>query len=95
MERRHPTIGEFPPHIRAMIIQEAAYAGVQLSEVPSWSHRPEPANVRFAVWHRQRTELTCANGNPPSYPRIGKLWRRNHVTIMVGVRRYEELTSGT
>ena len=64
---------------------------VTISEMVGPSHMRGPSTARHAMWTALR------DGNPRywSYPLIGKLFRRDHTTIMTGVARFRQLSEKT
>ena len=61
--------------------------GTTIAEVLSESHEPHVSRARSAMWHVLRERFGW------SYPAIGKLFHRDHSTIMQGLRgRYRRPT---
>lgn len=68
------------------IISEVS--GVSISDMYSRSRDPAPVDARFAVWY-------AAKMAGFSYMRIGRLYNRDHTTIMHGISKMKRTGSGT
>lgn len=77
--------------VQNLILSEVlkAPASVRVDAVIGHGRAAILVRLRWRIWSRQRNELTKANGQPNSWPHIGRMWRRDHTTIMHGVARYE------
>lgn len=83
------------PEIATSTIAEAASSyGVEVSDLFGRSRHPLICMARYEAMARLRA-LTKPNGSPRfSLPHIGyMLGKRDHTTVMVGLRRWEEIVA--
>lgn len=78
-----------PARISALVREIADREGLGVREILGPSRCRRVAFARFEVWWRLRN----SNGpeRVPSYPMIGRWFRRDHTTVIHGVRRYIQL----
>jgi|GEM_PF-6564808 len=79
-----------PPRISTMIRDTCIEYGVPIDHVMGPSHDEVSVGVRHEIWRKLREEVTLSNGLPPSYPRIGGWFGRDHTTIRSGYFRAKE-----
>jgi chromosomal replication initiation ATPase DnaA len=64
--------------------------GVTVREVLSSTHRRAPTRCRHHIWHGIRTDPALHY----SYPDLGRIFNRDHSTILQGVRKHEQRVQG-
>lgn len=77
-----------PRQKRQTIIDEAAARyGVNPADIIGRKRGEELATARFEVYTRMRNEMNL------SYPQIGRSLKRDHTTIIHGVKRFAEIAA--
>lgn len=90
----HPALQPLPPRIRQIVLEEVAagelLVGPQhsnLDKVFSVHTSKFTARVRAAIWWRIREEIEI-NGRQASFPWIGRLFDRDHTSVISGVKKH-------
>lgn len=58
--------------------------GIPSDELIGWSRIPRVCFARQVTWYLQRSVLGL------SYPELGRLYKRDHSTVLLGVRKAEK-----
>lgn len=78
-----------PPRVRDVLREEAERHTVRVEDLLGPSAARSVSHARWVVWSRLRA-LTMPGGQAISYPQIAAWFRRDHTTVMYGVRRLTE-----
>ena len=78
-----------PPRVREVLREEAERHTVSVVDLLGPCAARSVSHARWVVWYRLRA-LTMPGGQPISYPQIAAWFRRDHTTIIYGVRRLSE-----
>lgn len=76
-----------PPRVSSLIREICSQYGVTVNDVMGRDQDEVVVSVRHEIWRTLREEVVFADGRPPSWPRIGGWFARDHTTIMSGVKR--------
>ena len=83
------------PRARALIQQVARDHGLTVDDLMGRSQERRVAFPRFVAMHKLR-QLEDDDGDPVfSYPQIGRMFGRDHTTVIDAVRRADELQLAT
>jgi len=77
-----------PSRMSTIVRDTCAEFGVDPKKIFEDDRRWPLAHIRQETWRRVRA-TTMTNGKPPSYPRIGRWFGRDHTSILFGVKAAE------
>jgi hypothetical protein len=90
----HPALVPLPPRIRQIVLEEIAAGELlvgrehsNLDRVFSVHTSKFTGRVRAAIWWRIREEIEI-DGQPASFPWIGRLFKRNHSSVLSAVKKH-------
>lgn len=96
-------VATLPPRIRDLVIETAADYGIPVEALlryngqtvegrAGWGrkgrHPRQCSNARGDLWWRCR-QLVWANGKPPSWPTLGKLFGREHTSVLQCAQKFQ------
>ena len=80
------SIHNLPPRVRAVIREVGEEFCISDADMLGSRSDRTAVNARWMAWSKLR-ELRLPSGQQISYPQIGAWFRRDHTTVIYGVRR--------
>lgn len=76
---------------QSITVECADAHGVHLDLIFSREKTDRVVECRHEIWARCRAEIVMADGHQPSFTQIGRWFKKDHSTVIHGVKRYRTL----